>query len=75
MRLLVQTSVSAKRKKKIPRKASIFVNQMLYFEIACDSEKGNDYVFVTNVPIITNGFLEDYRDHKSSPILPSVVEM
>jgi hypothetical protein len=48
---------------------------MLYFEIACDSEKGNDYVFVTNVPIITNGFLEDYRDHKSSPILPSVVEM
>jgi hypothetical protein len=37
--------------------------------------KGNENVFVTNVQIATNVFLEDYRDHKSSPILPSVLEM
>jgi hypothetical protein len=37
--------------------------------------KGNDNVFVTNVHIATNGFMEDYSDHKSSPILPSLVEM
>jgi hypothetical protein len=68
MRPWVQTLVLIKKKKKkMARKPSIFENQILCFEISISQRniyKGNDNIFVTNLHIVTNGFLEDYRDHK-----------
>jgi hypothetical protein len=58
--------------KKI-QKASVFENEILCFEIPISQRnihKGNDNVFVTNVHIVTNGFLEKYRDQKSSQFFP-----